>query len=206
MDLESGRIAWGSSGRGKAGLKGFWPRLRRSRARSRAGAMDRSGASGAAVGEPWPGGPRVFAKFHIIQWMNQRLADLRREWVREAEGPMKRVIQGTPYLLRTRADNLAEEQLPKLERARQLQEPLSLGGSLKEELGLLWEQSSSADMNRFLSPGWERARPTGGGQLQKMAQTLAVPRSGIWSWWTHPINNGRMAGTNNKSKTLNRQA
>ena len=26
------------------------------------------------------------------------------------------------------------------------------------------------------------------------------------SWWKHPINNGRMEGTNNKIKTLNRQA
>ena len=39
-----------------------------------------------------------------------------------------------------------------------------------------------------------------------MAQTLKVHRSGILSWWKHPINNGRMEGTNNKIKTLNRQA
>ena len=105
------------------------------------------------MGEPWPGGPRVFAKFHIIQWMNQRLADVRREWVREAEGPMKRVIQGTPYLLRTRADNLAEEQLPKLERALQLQEPLSLGGSLKEELERVLI-IVAADVRRLRSHGF----------------------------------------------------
>ena len=30
MDIQSGRILWVSQGRGKAGLKGFWPRLRRS--------------------------------------------------------------------------------------------------------------------------------------------------------------------------------
>ena len=128
------------------------------------------------------------------------------EWVRAAEGPMKRVIKGTRSLLLIRADNLSEEQLPKLERALQLHEPLSLGWSLKEELGLLWEQSSYADMNRFLRQWCERARQTGVGQLQKMAKTLEVHRSGILSWWKHPINNGRMEGTNNKIKTLNRQA
>ena len=206
MDLESGRIVWVSSGRGKAGLKGFWPRLRRSRARSRAVAMDMSGAYWAAVVEQLPGVPLVFDKFHIIQLMNQRLDDLRRELVREAEGPMKMVIKGTRYLLLTRADNLSEDQLPKLERALKLNEPLSQGWYLKEELGLLWEQSSYADMNRFLSQWCERARQTGVGQLQKMAKTLEVHRSGILSWWKHPINNGRMEGTNNKIKTLNRQA
>ena len=33
LDLDSGRILWVSPGRGKAGLQGFWRRLRRSRTR-----------------------------------------------------------------------------------------------------------------------------------------------------------------------------
>jgi hypothetical protein len=60
-------------------------------------------------------------------------------------------IKGTRYLLRTRADNLEAEQLPKLERALKLNEPLSQGWYLKEELGLLWEQDSYAAMSRFLT-------------------------------------------------------
>ena len=49
LDLDSGRILWVSPGRGKAGLQGFWRRLRRSRARIAAVAMDMSGAYYAAV-------------------------------------------------------------------------------------------------------------------------------------------------------------
>ena len=124
MDLESGRILWVSQERGKAGLRGFWPRLRRSRVRIRAVAMDMSGAYWAAVGEALVGVAVVFDKFHIIQLMNQRLDELRRELVREAEGSMKMVIKGTRYLLLTRAANLAADQLPKLERALKLNEPL----------------------------------------------------------------------------------
>lgn len=205
MDLESGRILWVSSGRGKAGLRGFWPRLRRSRVAIRAVAMDMSGAYWAAVVEQLPGVPLVFDKFHIIQLMNERLDELRRELVREAEGPMKMVIKGTRYLLLTRAANLSEDQLPRLERALKLNEPLSQGWYLKEELTLLWEQDSYADMNRFLSQWCDQANATGVKQLQKMAKTLQVHRSGILSWWKHPINNGRMEGVNNKIKTLNRQ-
>jgi transposase len=142
MDLESGRILWVSQGRGKAGVRGFWLRLRRSRVRIRAVAMDMSGAYGAAVVEAWVGGAVVFDKFHIIQWLNQRLDEWRRELVREAEGAMKMVIKGTRYLLLTRAANLAEDQWPKLERALKLNEPLSQAWYLKEEWSLLWEQSS----------------------------------------------------------------
>jgi transposase len=106
LDLESGRILWVSPGRGKAGLQGFWRRLRRSRARIRAVAMDMSGAYYAAVTEALPRAAVVFDKFHLVQLMNQRLDDLRRELVREAQGPLKLVIKGTRYLLLTRADNL----------------------------------------------------------------------------------------------------
>jgi transposase len=206
MDIESGRILWVSPGRGKAGLRGFWPRLRRSRVRIQAVAMDMSGAYWATVVEALVGVVVVFDKYHIIQLMNQRLDELRREMVREAEGAMKMVIKGTRYLLLTRAANLKEDQLPKLERALKLNEPLSQAWYLKEELALLWDQSSYAEMNRFLTQWCDQAHETGVRQLQKMAKTLLVHRSGILSWWKHPINNGRMEGTNNKIKTLNRQA
>ena len=206
MDIESGRILWVSQGRGKAGLRGFWPRLRRSRVRIRAVAMDMSGAYWAAVVEALVGVAVVFDKFHIIQLMNQRLNELRLELVREAEGSMKMVIKGTRYLLLTRAANLEEEQLPKLERALKLNEPLSQAWYLKEELSLLWEQSSYAEMNHFLTQWCEQANATGVKQLQKMAKTLQVHRRGILNWWQYRINNGRMEGTNNKIKTVNRQA
>ena len=44
IDLEDGRILWAKPGRGKAALRAFWPRLRRSGARIRAVATDMSGA------------------------------------------------------------------------------------------------------------------------------------------------------------------
>lgn len=168
--------------------------------------MDMSGAYWAAVLEELPGVAVVFDRFHVMQLMNKRLDELRRELVREAEGPLKLVIKGTRYLLLTRAENLEVDQLPKLERALKLNEPLSQGWYLKEELGLLWEQKSYAAMNRFLAQWCEQAHQTNVRQLQKMANTLQAHRSGILAWWRHPINNGRMEGTNNKIKTLNRQA
>ena len=47
----------------------------------------------------------VFDRFHVVQLMNKRLDELRRELVREAEGPLKLAIKGTRYLLLTRAEN-----------------------------------------------------------------------------------------------------
>lgn len=206
LDLESGRIVWVSRGRGKAALQGFWRRLRKCRAKIQAVSMDMSGAYWAAVLEALPKVKVVFDRFHIIKLMNEKLDDLRRDLVREAEGPFKMVIKGTRYLLLTRMDNLKDDQLPKLEKALKLNEPLSAAWYLKEELSLLWTQPSYAAMERFLRQWCDRALGTGIRQLGQMAKTLLTHWTGVLNWWAHPINNGRMEGTNNKIKTLTRQA
>ncbi len=206
LDLETGRIVWVSRGRGKAALLGFWRRLRTSKAKIQAVAMDMSGAYWAAVLEALPNVKVVFDRFHIIKLMNEKLDHLRRALVREAEGPLKMVIKGTRYLLLMRSDNLKDDQLPKLEKALKLNEPLLLGWYLKEELSMLWEQTSYRAMERFLRQWCDRAMGTGIKQFVQMAKTLLLHWTGVLNWWEHPINNGKMEGTNNKIKTLNRQA
>jgi len=204
LDLESGRIVWVSRGRGKAALQGFWRRVRKSKIQ--AVAMDMSGAYWAAVLEALPKAKVVFDRFHIIKLMNEKLDELRRALVREAEGPLKMVIKGTRFLLLMRMNNLKDDQLPKLEKALKLNEPLLWGWYLKEELSLLWEQSSYKAMERFLRRWCERALATGIKQLTQMAKTRLTHWTGVLNWWEHRINNGKMEGTNNKIKTLSRQA
>ena len=206
LDLDSGRIVWVSRGRGKAALQGFWRRLRLSKAKLEAIAMDMSGAYWAAVLDAFPKVKVVFDRFHIIKLMNEKLDALRRALVREAEGPLKLVIKGTRYLLLARPANLKDEQLPKLEKALQLNEPLFQAWYLKEELALLWQQPTYHAMERFLRHWCDQAFATGIKQLGQMAKTLLTHWTGILNWWTHPINNGKMEGTNNKIKTLTRRA
>ena len=206
LDLDSGRIVWVCRGRGKAALQGFWRRLRKCKAKIQAVAMDMSGAYWAAVLEALPKAKVVFDRFHIIKLMNEKLDDLRRDLVREAEGPLKLVIKGTRYLLLTRKDNLKADQLPKLEQALEINKPLSLAWYLKEELSLLWQQPSYRAMEHFLRQWCARAMDTGVQQLAQMAKTLLTHWTGILNWWVNPINSGPMEGTNNKIKTLTRQA
>lgn len=206
LDLESGRIVWVSRGRGKAALRGFWRRVRLSKAKIQAVAMDMSGAYWASVLEAVPKAKVVFDRFHISKLMNEKLDDLRRALVREAQGPLKLVIKGTRYLLLTRAANVAEDQLPKLERALKFNEPLCQGWYLKEELSLLWEQPSYAAMERFLRQWCDRALATGLKPLAQMAKTLLTHWTGVLNWWQERINNGKMEGINHKIKTRSRQA
>jgi transposase len=206
LDLESGRIVWVGHGRGQAALGKFWRRLRLSKAKIAAVAMDMSGAYWAAVLEHLPGAVVVFDRFHIMKLMNEKLDELRRALMREASGLSQQVIKGTRYLLLRRAKNLEPEQLPKLAEALKLNEPLSQAYYLKEELGLLWEQPSRAAMEDFLRQWCARAIGTGIALLRQMAKTLLVHASGILSWWEHRLSSGKMEGVNNKIKTLTRQA
>ena len=42
--------------------------------------------------------------------------------------------------------------------------------------------------------------------MAKTGKAMATDRTGILAWYGHPISSGPMEGTNNKIKTLKRQA
>jgi transposase len=206
IDLEDGRILWAKPGRGGAALRGFWRRLRLAKAKIKAVAMDMSGAYWSAVLEHLPDTALVFDKFHILKLMNERLDDLRREMVREAEGPLKLRIKGTRFLLLRNPENLTGDHIPKLDEALRLNEPLLLAWYLKEELRELWNQPTRKRMKAFLEDWCDKAGQTGIGQLLKMAKTLRTHISGILSYADHPITSGRLEGINNKIKTLTKRS
>jgi len=206
IDLEDGRILWAKPGRGKAALRGFWQRLGRAGAKIRAVATDMSAAYWSAVLEHLPDAALVFDKFHVIKLMNERLDELRRQMVREAEGPLKLRIKGTPFLLLRNPENLTEQQIPKLQEALHLNEPLLLGWYLKEELRELWSQPSRRQMKAFLEDWCGKADQTSIGQMHKMAKTLRIHASGILAYADHPITSAKLEGINNKIKTLTKRS
>ena len=206
IDLEDGRILWVKPGRGKTALGAFWPRLRLAKARIQAVALDMSGAYWSAVLEHLPGVALVFDTFHILMLMNERLDDLRRQMVREAEGPLKLQIKGTRFLLLRHPEDLTGDQIPRLDQALRLNEPLLLGWYLKEELGELWNQPSRAQMRAFLNDWCHKADQSGIGQMRKMAKTLRTHASGILAYADHPITSAKLEGINNKIKTLTKRS
>jgi transposase len=131
-------------------LRGFCRGLRLAKAKIRAVATDMSAANWSAVLEHLPHAALVSDEFHILKLMSARLADLRREMVREAEGPLKLEIKGTRFLLLRNPQNLVDDKIPKLEEALRLNEPLLLGWYLKDELRELWNQISRQQMKVFL--------------------------------------------------------
>ncbi len=58
----------------------------------------------------------------------------------------------------------------------------------------------------FLNDWIRRAKASGVHMLFQMAKTLDAHRSGLLAYYDYPISTGPLEGTNNKIKTMKRQA
>ena len=206
VDQESGRIIW--VGRGKAGeaLNGFWRRLKASGARIEAVAMDMSQAYASAVARHLPEALIVFDRFHGMKLMNEKLDDLRRELVRQAESEDAKVaIKGTRWLLLYRRENLPQSKARQLQEALERNGPLATAYLLKEELALAWEAEGWEAMADYFCAWCEKAIASGIDQLVSVAQSLTDHAEGLLTYSTTGMTSGRMEGINRKIKTMLRQ-
>ena len=209
MDLASGAVVFVGDGKGADALSAFWKRLKASHAKVEAVAIDMSAAYYQAVSDHLPDAAIVFDWFHIVKLLNDKLSQLRRDLYREATDQLqKNVLKGIRWLLLKRSENLDDErnESERLNAALQLNEPLATAYYLKEYLQQLWDHKTRTAANRFLDDWIGLAEASGIRVLKTFARTLARYRTGILAWYDHPISTGPLEGTNNKIKTLKRQA
>jgi transposase len=209
LDLRTGAVVFVGEGRGTRALEPFWRRLKASRASIQAVAMDMSNAYINAVSTHLPEAIIVFDHFHVIKLYNDRLAALRRDVYREATDLLqKKVLKGTRWLLLKNPENLDEKrnERQRLQEALRLNEPLACAYYMKEDLRLMWKQHSKADAAAHLDDWISRAEASGIRILKEFAKTLRLHRQGILAYYDYPISTGPLEGTNNKIKTMQRQA
>ena len=209
LDLLSGAVVFVGKGKGAEALLPFWRRLRAAHARLEAVAMDMSAAYIQAVQTWCPQAHIVFDHFHIVKLLNDKLTELRRDLHRQLKDDLhKDVLKGTRWLLLKNPENLdpARDEPARLEEALRLNAPLATAYYLKEDLRQLWEQPHKLAAENFLIRWYERALASGIRVLQQFARTLAAHKFGILAWYDYPISTGPLEGTNNKIKTMQRQA
>jgi len=209
LDLHSGAVVFVGEGKGANALKPFWKRLKSSRARIQAVAMDMSQAYISAVTNNLPHATIVFDHFHVIKLMNEKLTELRRDLYREATDLLqKNVLKGTRWLLLKNPENLRDDrnERARLEEALAINKPLATAYYMKEDLRLLWSMPDKATAAAHLREWIARAEDSGIRMLKDFAQTLREHMRGILAYYDHRISTGPLVGTNNKIKTLQRQA
>lgn len=208
LDLISGAVVFIGNGKGAEALVPFWKRLKSSRPQIQAVAMDMSPAYISAVSENLPKATIVFDHFHLIKLFNEKLSDLRRDLHHEATEDGKKVFKGLRWLLLKNPDNLKQQynEQERLEQALLLNSSLSTAYYLKEDLRQLWFQKNKKQATAYLNDWIARAKSSGIKMLLTFSETLAKHRAGILSYFDFPISTGPLEGTNNKIKTLQKQA
>jgi transposase len=208
LDLETGAAVFVGDGKGADALLPLWKRLKRSRAKIKAVAIDMSPAYIAAVSEHLPQATVVFDHFHVIKLFNDKLSDLRRTLYRQARAQDKKVMKGTRWLLLKNPENLdpTRDEPQRLQQALELNQPLATAYYLKEDLRRLWSCKGKREAESFLFDWVKRAWSSGIAMLSKFADTLMAHRAGILAYYDYPISTGPLEGANNKIKTMKRQA
>jgi transposase len=208
LDLESGAVVFVGDGKGADALKPFWKRVRRCKAKIAAVAMDMSPAYHEAVSTCLPKATIVYDRFHVIKLFNEKLSNLRRWLYHRADDEQKKVLKGSRWILLKAAENLDPEhdEEARLEDALKLNKPLALAYYMKEDLRQFWEQPGKRFATAFLNDWIRRAKASGIHMLQQMAKTLETHRAGLLAYYDFPISTGPLEGTNNKIKTMKRQA
>ena len=209
MDLRSGAVVHVGEGKGGDALTPFWKRLRRSGAKVEAVATDMSPAYIDAVVTHLPKATLVFDRFHVIKLYNEKLSELRRALYHQLKDSMQKdVLKGVRWLLLKRPENLdpSRREPQRLKEALRLNEPLATAYLLKDELNEIWEQEDQETAAALLMDWITYAESTGILMLQKFAKTLRFHAWGILAWYDYPISTGPLEGTNNKIKTMKRQA
>jgi transposase len=209
LDLESGAVVHVGNGKGGDSLTDFWKRLRASRARIKAVATDMSLAYIEAVSTHLPDATHVFDRFHVIKLYNEKLSDLRRDLYRQLTDTMQKdALKGVRWLLLKRSENLdaSRNEPERLKEALRLNEPLAIAYYLKDELNEVWEQDDEEAAQSLLMDWILYAESTGIRMLHRFAQTLRLHAMRILAYYDYQISTGPLEGTNNKIKTMKRQA
>ena len=208
LDLDSGAVLHVGKGKGGAALTNFWKRLRRSQATIEAVATDMSPAYVGAVRDHLSEATLVLDRFHVMKLFNDKLTALRRQLYRQATAEGKKVLKGVRWLLLKNPEHLdgRRSERQRLDAALQLNEPLATAYYLKEELRAFWEQDDDEEAEAFLLDWIGRAEASGVRMLAAFAQTLRSHAWGLLAYYDYPISTGALEGTNNKIKTMQRQA
>jgi transposase len=99
-----------------------------------------------------------------------------------------------------------KDEKQRLKEALALNKPLATAYYLKDDLRRFWNQPGKAFATTLRDGRIRRANESGIKVLQLIAKTLAAHRAGLLAYYDVMISSGPMEGTNNKIKTMKRQA
>ena len=206
LDLETGEILHAHEGKSAKALIPFLKKLKRSRIKLKAVAIDMSEAYISAIKSVLPDVDIVHDPYHVVALANKAIDETRRDMYRTLEGEQRKVLKGSRFLLLRGLENLSESALVRMAELMELNEPLYKGYLLKEDLRMFWNAPDEEEGRSFLE-GWIlEARSTELPHFVRLAATIERHAERLLTYFKHRISTGPLEGLNNKIKVLKRQA
>lgn len=207
-NLETGKVVWIADGKGEKGFLPFVEKLTKKERRRIRGAVSDLGYQ-AVLAEHLPKAVHVLDRFHIVQWMNEALNQLRRRLFTAApQDEVGRGFKVKKWLLLSAREKLRHKDKLLLAKLMSLNEPLFQAYLLKEQLrGILrypWRYFGA--LRRRLEEWLEVAKSTGLDEIRRVAERLAPHIEAVIAGHKHPIKLGLVEAINSKIAALRVQA
>jgi transposase len=207
---DTGRLLWAAEGRNQATLQGFFDALGAERcALVTHVSCDAAAWIHACVKENAPQAVICMDAFHVVQWVNEAVDEVRRKhWNehRDAGAASQAVdVKGTRWALLKAPEKLSERQRSVLSEVERLNRPLYRAYLLKEHLRVLLKrpaQEARASLDQWLV--WasnSRLKP-----MLRVARSIRRVRAFIDATLEHGLSNGRVESVNAKIRLLQQRA
>jgi len=207
-DLESGRVVWIGDGKGRKGLLPFLRALGAKGRRKIRGAVSDLGYQ-SILASRLRHAVHVLDRFHIVQWVNEALTQLRRRLFSGApRDELGRTLKVKKWLLLSARENLEHHDKLLLNELMELNQPLYQGYLLKEQLrGILRHPWRYFGVLRDRLHGWIVA-VLGAGlpEFEKVALRLATHLDAVIAGHQHDVPLGLVEAINSKIAALRYQA
>lgn len=205
-DIESGKIIHAVEGRNEEALRPFLKLLGKKAKRLRGIGIDMSAAYANSVRIHLPRVAIIFDRFHVTKLLNDTIDKIRRAEYANNKNKNLKVLKGHRFLFLRNFMDLDTDEKTCLQKLLEVNLPLAIAHSMKEQFRLFWSCGSRKEGARFLAWWVIEAVESGVELLAKTARTLLRHSEGLLSYFDHAIDNGQAEGINNKIKVLKRQA
>ena len=207
VDLETGHIIYVGEGKGSDSLDKFWKKIEKKDVTIEYVSSDLSQAYISAIRKHIPKAIHVFDRFHVKKLVVDKLDSIRKSLYHDEKFKENRdVIKGMRWLILGNGEDISLNGQEKLQKALEINEPLSKAYYLKEELDEVWKQPIKSMAREVLYSWISKALRCGVEKMVKVAVTIFKRREGILAWYNKGISNGKVEGINNKIKVMKRDA
>ena len=207
---DTGRLLWAAEGRSQATLQGFFEALGEERcALVTHVSCDAAAWIHACVKQNCPRAVICMDAFHVVQWVNDAVDDVRRQQVKEQRDAdqveQAASVKGTRWALLKAPQKLSEKQRSVLSEVERLNRPLYRAYLLKEHLRLLLKrplEEARASLDQWLVwASHSRLQP-----MVRVARSIRRVRAFIDATLEHGLSNGRVESINAKIRLIQQRA